>query len=343
MGANMTTIYDIARVVGVSPATVSRALSGSNRVKEETRRKIMETAERLNYTPNYLARGLKKKKTDTIALIISDVTNPFFTNLARGVEDTASRYGFNTIFCNTDENQDKEAAYIDLMLKKMVDGLVISSCGSGKTLLPLKEKGIPVVLVDRKIERFRWDCVVGDSEGGAYALVRHLIEVHGYREVGMLAGPAAISTSAERIAGYKRALSDFGIPAHPDFLHIGLYKEDFGYRMTREFLERGKIPRALFAGNNFIAIGVVRAAREFGLRIPEDLALVTFDDLELASLLVPFFTVARQPAYTMGSLATQFLLERIGGGKVREKREVVLKPEIIIRHSCGCPEGKPLP
>ncbi|MEN3185602.1 MAG: LacI family DNA-binding transcriptional regulator [Atribacterota bacterium] len=339
----MTTIYDIARIVGVSPATVSRALSGSNRIKEETRRKILETAEKLNYTPNYLARGLKKKKTDTIALVISDVTNPFFTNLARGVEDTASRSGFNTIFCNTDEDPEKERTYIDLMLKKMVDGLVVSSCGNGKTLLTLKERGIPVVLVDRRLKRFSWDCVVGDSEGGAYLLVRHLLEVHHLKEIAMFAGPLQISTSVERVEGYKRALAEFGIPFRPELLLVGRYKEDFGYQMTRSFLELRKLPQAIFAGNNFIAMGVVRAARESGIRIPEDLALVTFDDLELASVLVPFFTVARQPAYTMGSLATQFLLERIGGEKIRERREVVLKPEVIIRHSCGCREGKPLP
>ncbi|MGQ9473047.1 MAG: LacI family DNA-binding transcriptional regulator [Candidatus Caldatribacteriaceae bacterium] len=340
----MTTIYDIAREVGVSPATVSRALSGGNRVKEETKRKIIAVAEKLDYTPNYLARGLKKKKTDTIALIISDVTNPFFTNLARGVEDTASRHGFNTIFCNTDEDPEKERAYLDLMLRKMIDGVLISTCGGSRILSPLKKRGIPVVLVDRRVEKFRWDCVVGDSEGGAYALVQHLIEVHEYREIAMLTGPSTISTSVERIEGYKKALADFGIPFRSELLQVGSYKEDFGYQMAKKFLEQGKVPRALFAANNFIAIGVVRAAREFGIRIPEDLALVTFDDLELAALLLPFFTVARQPAYTMGSIATQFLLERISEGtKIKERREVVLKPEIIIRRSCGCLAGKPLP
>ncbi len=334
------TIYDIAKELGVSPATVSRALSGSDKVKEETRRKIAETAKRLNYTPNYLARSLKKKQSYTIALIISDVTNPFFTNVARGVEDTASRFGFNTIFCNTDEDPDKERVYVDLMLKKMVDGLVVSSCGDGRTLLPLKEKGMPVVLVDRKVGKFHWDCVVGDSEGGAYTLTRHLIEVHGHKEIAVLAGPLTISTSAERIAGYKRALIEFGLPFRSELVTAGYYKEDFGYRIAKDFLSGEKRPQACFAGNNFIAIGVVRAAQEHGLRIPEDLALVTFDDLELASLLFPFFTVAKQPAYTMGSLATQLLLERIGGEKIKENREVVLKPEIIIRRSCGCEPGK---
>ena len=333
----MATIYDIAKRAGVSPATVSRALNQKGQVKEETRKKILEIAEELNYSPNYLARSLKKKKTFTIALIISDVTNPFFTTLARGVEDKASSQGFNAIFCNTDESPAKEKEYIDLMLRRRVDGLVIASCSTGDTLRDLKEKEVPVVLVDRRIENFEGDLVVGDSKEGAYELTRHLIEVHNFREIAMITGPTIISTSKDRIAGYQRALQEAGLPIRSEWIMTGSYKEDFGYQIaTRFFSEKKKLPQAVFAGNNLIAIGIVRAARERGIKIPEDLALVTFDDLEAASLLYPFLTVAKQPAYTMGSLATQFLLERIEGGEIREKREVVLKPEIIVRRSCGC-------
>jgi len=333
----MATIYDIAKLAGVSPATVSRALNQKGQVKEETRKKILEIAEELNYSPNYLARSLKKKRTFTIALIISDVTNPFFTTLARGVEDKASDQGFNTIFCNTDEDPAKEKEYIDLMLKKRVDGLVVASCSNGDTLRGLKEKEVPVVLVDRKIEDFDGDSVVGDSKEAAYELIRHLTEVHGFREIAMITGPVTISTSKDRVAGYQRALQEAGIPVKPEWIMMGSYKEDFGYQIaTRFFSEKKKLPQAVFAGNNFIAIGIVRAARERGIKIPEDLALVVFDDLESASLLYPFLTVAKQPAYTMGSLATQFLLERIEKRGIREKREVVLKVETIIRRSCGC-------
>ncbi len=337
----MATIYDIAKLAGVSPATVSRALNQKGQVKEETRKKILEIAEELNYSPNYLARSLKKKRTFTIALIISDVTNPFFTTLARGVEDKASDQGFNTIFCNTDEDPAKEKEYIDLMLKKRVDGLVVASCSNGDTLLGLKEKEVPVVLVDRKIEDFDGDSVVGDSKEAAYELIRHLTEVHGFREIAMITGPVTISTSKDRVAGYQRALQEAGIPVKPEWIMMGSYKEDFGYQIaTRFFGEKKKLPQAVFAGNNFIAIGIVRAARERGIKIPEDLALVVFDDLESASLLYPFLTVAKQPAYTMGSLATQFLLERIEKREIREKREVVLKVETIIRRSCGCKESE---
>lgn len=333
----MTTIYDVARKAGVSPATVSRALSGAQGVSEATRRRVLAAAEELHYSPNYIARSLKKRRTNTIALIISDITNPFFTTLARGVEDKASEHGFNTIFCNTDEDPRVEAAYVELMLRRQVDGLLISSCGDGGSLEVLARKSVPVVLVDRKVPNSSWDYVVGDSEYGAYALVRHLIEVHGKKRIAVISGPLTLSTSRERVEGYRKALQEAGVTPFEEYVRIGAYKEEFGYQAMRELLESGLPVEAVFAGNNVIAVGAIRAARELGVRVPEDVAFVTFDDFDLASALFPFLTAAKQPAYTIGTLAVEMLLERIRGEKIRERREVVLRPEIIIRKSCGCP------
>ena len=333
----MATIYDIAARAGTSPATVSRALSGTGSVREETRRRIVDIAREMNYSPNLLARSLVKKKTYTIALVISDITNPFFTTLARGVEDTAARHGFNTIFCNTDENPEKEKTYVELMLQRRVDGILVASCGNGNTLKELKLRGLPVVLVDRKVSDTDWDWVVGDSEEGGYLLTRHLLETHKKREIEMVAGPLTISTSRERLEGYRRALREYEIESRPEWVTEGVYKEDYGYRTAMSFLQRNKrFPTALFAANNFIALGIIKATNELGLRIPQNVSLVTFDDFEIASFIYPFLTVARQPAYTMGSVATDFLLQRISGERIQEKRGVVLKPEIIIRRSCGC-------
>ncbi len=332
----MATIYDVAKRAGVSPATVSRALSGAKGVSETTRQRVLAAARELRYSPNYIARSLKKRQTNTIALIISDITNPFFTALARGVEDKASEHGFNTIFCNTDEDPRVEAAYVELMLRRQVDGLLISSCSNGHSLEVLSRKSVPVVLVDRKVPHSRWDYVVGDSEYGAYALTRHLIEVHGKRKIAVISGPLTLSTSRERIEGYRRALQEAGIVPCEAYIRAGAYKEEFGYQVMRELLMERHPVEAVFAGNNVIAVGVIRAARELGMRVPEDLALVTFDDFDLASVLFPFLTVAKQPAYTIGTLAVEMLLGRIRGEKVRERREVVLRPEIIIRKSCGC-------
>jgi len=332
----MTTIYDVAKRAGVSPATVSRALSGARGVSEATRQRVLAVAQELQYSPNYIARSLKKRQTNTIALIISDITNPFFTTLARGVEDKASEHGFNTIFCNTDEDPRIEAAYVELMLRRQVDGLLISSCSDGESLEVLSRKNVSVVLVDRRVPHARWDYVVGDSEYGAYALTRHLLEVHGKQRIAIISGPLTLSTSRERVEGYRRALREAGITPREEYIRAGAYKEEFGYQAVRELL-MGKHPvEAVFAGNNVIAVGVIRAARELGVRVPEDLALVTFDDFDLASALFPFLTVAKQPAYTIGTLAVEMLLERIRGENIRERREVVLRPEIIIRKSCGC-------
>lgn len=332
----MTTIYDVARRAGVSPATVSRALSGVPGVSEATRRKVLEAAEELHYSPNYIARSLKKRQTNTIALVISDITNPFFTTLARGVEDKASEHGFNTIFCNTDEDPKTEEAYLELMVRRQVDGLLVSTCSDGKTLDLLFRRNVPVVLVDRRVKDAPWDYVVGDSEYGAYELTKHLIEVHRKEKIAIISGPLVISTSRERVEGYERALKEAGILLSKEYVRVGAYKEDFGYRMMREFLKSGVPIEAVFAGNNVIAIGVVRAVQELGMRIPEDIALAAFDDFDLASALSPFLTVAKQPAYTMGMLAVEVLLQRIRGENIKERREIILRPEIIIRRSCGC-------
>ncbi|OQA54337.1 MAG: HTH-type transcriptional repressor PurR [Candidatus Atribacteria bacterium ADurb.Bin276] len=338
MVISLSTIYDIAKRAGVSPATVSRALNNQNLVKEETRKKIHKIAEEMNYSPNFLARSLVKKQTNTIALIISDITNPFFTTVARGVEDTASQKGFNTIFCNTDENIEKEKQYVNLMLQRRVDGIIIASCGSGNNLGDIRNRNLPLVLVDRAFPGNNgWDSVVGDSEEGAFLLTKHLIEVHHHQKIAIISGPPVLSTSQDRVRGYLRALRDYNIKENPEWIISGEFKENFGYQIALKFLQYSDIkPTAVFAGNNFIAIGIIRAAREMDIEIPGDLSLVTFDDLEMASYTCPFLTVAKQPAYTMGSMATEFLLQRISGEKIREKRIVVLKPEIIIRKSCGC-------
>lgn len=332
----MTTIYDVARKAGVSPATVSRALSGARGVSEVTRRRVLAVAEELRYSPNYIARSLKKRQTNTIALIVSDVTNPFFTTLARGVEDKSSEHGFNTIFCNTDEDPRTEGAYIELMLRRRVDGLLISSCSDGQALEILARRNVPVVLVDRRVRNSRWDYVVGDSEYGAYFLTKHLVEVHRKTRIAIISGPLVLSTSRERVEGYRRALQEVGVSISERYVCIGAYKEDFGYQAMRGLFASNLPIEAVFAGNNVIAVGVVRAARDLGVRIPEDLALVTFDDFDLASALFPFLTAAKQPAYTMGTLAVEMLLQRVRGEDIRERREVILRPEIIIRKSCGC-------
>ncbi|MGB9682651.1 MAG: LacI family DNA-binding transcriptional regulator [bacterium] len=333
----MPTIYDVAERAGVSAMTVSRVINGKRDVKPSTREKVMKAIEELGYVPNSFARSFVLQKTSSIGLVISDITNPFFTTLARGVEDTAMKNQFNVILCNTDEDPEKEQIYLEVLLRKRIDGIILASA-SGKRG-PLKNilmRDVPLVLIDRKIEHLdSVDVVRGDSELGSYLLTRHLVSL-GHKRIGVIVGSRHISTALERVEGYKRALKESGIPIEEDLIRFGRYSKEDGYKLAKALLTMEKPPTAIFGGNNFIAIGAIKAIRELGLRVPEDVGLVSFDDIESLSEVYPFFTVVTQPAYSMGVIATELLIRRIEGrDKVKEKREVVLQPELIIGESAG--------
>lgn len=341
----MVTIREVAKKAGVSVMTVSRVINGKSNVKESTREKVLKAIEELGYVPNSVARSLTLKKTATIGLVISDITNPFFTTVARGVEDTAISKHFTVILCNTDENPEKELMYIEVLARHKVDGVIFTSASGKKS--PLKSfflRNIPLVLIDRTIEGVEdVDIVRGDSVLGAYMLTKHLIEL-GHKRIGIVVGSKHISTAVDRIEGYKRALKDFNIPIDENLIKINenskFSKED-GYRLTKELLNMDNPPTAIFGGNNLMSIGAILAIREMGLKIPEDISLVSFDDIESLSEVYPFLTVVKQPAYSMGVLATELLIRRIENkDKIKEKREVLLKPELIIRSSTAPPKNK---
>jgi LacI family transcriptional regulator len=333
----MPTIYDVAKRAGVSAMTVSRVINGKKDVKPETRERVLKAIEEIGYVPNSLARSFVLQRTRMIGLVITDITNPFFTTLARGVEDTAMRNQFSVIFCNTDEDPEKEVLYLELLARKRVDGVILASASGKRT--PLKSilvRNIPVVLIDREIEGLDdVDIVKGDSVYGAYLLTKHLIEL-GHRRIGIIVGSKNISTAEDRVEGYKRALKDAGIPLDEELIKFGKYSRESGYGLTKELLSLENPPSAIFGGNNFIAVGAMMAIRDMGLRVPEDIALVSFDDIESLSIVYPFFTVVTQPAYSMGVIATELLIRRIEDkDKVKERRKVILQPDLIVRESAG--------
>lgn len=334
----MATIRDVAQRAEVSPITVSRVINDSGYVSDETRRRVEAAIDELNYVPNILARSLRSKRTHTLALVITDVTNPFWTTVARGVEDKAAENGFSVILCNTDEDPEKEKSYIEVLLQKRVDGVIIVSVnGDGSSLRLLSQQGIPHVVIDRRVKGMHTDLVRGDSVGGAYQLTKHLIEL-GHRRIAIIAGPEQASTADDRLAGYLKALEEFGIPVDEALIKRGRFDQRTGYELTKEVLELEKRPTALFAGNNFIAIGALIALREQGVRVPDGMALVCFDEIPHLSAVYPFLTVAAQRAYEMGAIGTQLLLERLAG-KREENREVVLETELILRRSSGAEVG----
>ena len=330
----MPTIQDVARLAGVAPITASRVINNSGYASQSVRERVLKAVEELGYVPNTLARSLRSRKTDTLALILSDITNPFFTTIARGVEDTASDAGYTVIFCNTDESESEERKYLNVLLQKRVDGILLIPAGNGvQSVQAARDQGIPVVVLDRRAPGCAADVVRGDSEGGARSLTQLLISL-GHRRIAMLTGSPHVSTAQDRATGYHAAMLAAGLEKE-ELVFYGRFTQASGAEMVRQAIAAQPEPTALFAANNFIAIGALNQLRELGKRVPEDLALVSFDDLPAPLVTFPFLTVAAQPAYEMGCRATTRLIERLEAASTDEYREIILPTEVILRASSG--------
>jgi len=331
----MTTIRDVAKRAGVAPITVSRVVNNSGYVSEKTRARVEAAIADLGYVPNVLARSLRSRRTDTLALILTDISNPFWTTVSRGVEDAASDAGFNVILCNTDESEVEQDKYLRVLLQKQVDGVLLVPARSAlEPIQFVQSQDTPVVVLDRLIPNAQADTVHCDSEEGGYQLT-HLLLSLGHRRIAVLSGPQGVSTAEERVAGYQRALAEAGIDIDPALIHYGRFSLESGYTMTQQVLAVTPRPSGLFASNNFIAIGALRALRDAGLQVPEDLALVGFDDLPEDLVVDPFLTVVAQPAYEMGQRATELLLARLSGEAPEAYQEIVLPTVLIVRQSSG--------
>ncbi len=331
----MATIRDVAKRAGVAPITVSRVINNSGYVNEKTRARVEAAIADLGYVPNVLARSLRSRRTGTLGLILTDISNPFWTTVARGVEDAASDAGFNVILCNTDESEVEQDKYLHVLVQKQVDGVLLVPARSAvEPIKFIQSQNTSVVVLDRRIPNSQTDVVRCDSEGGAYQLTRLLLSL-GHRRIAMLSGPLGVSTAEDRVAGYQRALAEAGVDVDAAPVCYGEFSLQSGYDMTLQVLARTPRPSALFAGNNFIAIGALRALRDTGLRVPEDLALVGFDDLPADLVVDPFLTVAAQPAYEMGRQATELLLARLSEEAPAAYQEIVLPTEIVVRESSG--------
>jgi len=333
----MITIADVAKRAGVSKMTVSRVINDSGYISQETRERVEQAIEELGYIPNALARSLRFKQTRTIALIVTDITNPFFTTVARGVEDTASEQDFSVIFCNTDESPDEEARYVNVLMQKQVDGLLlVPAGGTTESIKSLRNHKLPFVLLDRRVSNVNVDVVYSDHEQGAYALITHLLEL-GHQRIAVLSGPAEVTSASDRVAGCRRALTEFGMGHSVTPVYYGPFTVEGGYEAAKQALAVTPKPTALFAANNFIAIGALRAMHDAGLKIVDDVSLVTFDDLADTFAIEPFLTMIEQQAYEIGRRATLLLLDRLAGNGPDEPQEIILPARLIIRRSSGAP------
>lgn len=327
----MATIRDVAFRAGVSVATVSRVLNGNGYVNKETEQRVRKVIRELDYRPNMVARGLAKRRSGTIAVILPDIMNPFFSELARAVEDTARAGGFTVIFCNSDDLGPREKSYIKVLRQKYIDGIIMASNRlEEEDILYMNNNDIPLVVLDRGPGN--GDCAVfrAKNADGAKLAVRHLIDT-GCRKVAHISGPEELVTARERLRGYREVAGQF--PWFDETLiEPGHFSVNGGKEAVRRLLERHPDVDGIFAGNDLMAIGALKALQRMGVKVPDQVSLCGFDGVEMTEWTEPELTTVAQPIYEMGAKAARYLIERVRG-KTEPKAMVELDVRLIIRGS----------
>lgn len=333
---SISTIYEVARLAGVSVATASRALNNTGYVSKEARTRVLEAARQLNYHINVNARSLTSGKTYTIALVLPDVTNPFFPAVARGVEDAASRKGYSVILCNTDGSARKEADYLNMLRSRRVDGIIFTTSElSGARISSIIGTSTAVVLVDRDLGE-PYDIVKTDNVKGGFLATNHLISL-GHTRIAVISGPLSLTTGLERVQGYKNALAQAGIPFDESLVVEGDFRQQGGRAAMERLIEEcGGKPStkfsAVFACNDLMAVGALTALEDHGIAVPSEVAVVGYDDIAFASVTRPRLSTVAQPKYEMGVLAAEMLLRRMANPALPRQQEV-LQPMLVIRDS----------
>ena len=328
----MITIKDVARHAQVSVTTVSHVINATRFVSAGSRERVLHAVATLNYVPSALARSLKNNRTHTVGMMIPNSSNPYFAEIIRGIEDTCFDAGFNVILCNSDDDPRKQGQYIRVLAEKQVDGLIVLSSGGDDELgAHLRNANMPQVLVDREVEHLSADLVEVNHESGGYLATRHLLEL-GHRRIGCITGPLQLSSALQRLQGHHRALAEAGVDADRG----GLVEADFtsggGFTAMQRLLALTTPPSAVFACNDLMAIGALCAASSAGLRVPQDLSVIGFDDIALAAYSSPPLTTVAQPKHQMGELAARLLLQRIAEPGRPHQREI-LQPQLCVRSS----------
>lgn len=329
------TIKDIARELNISYATVSRALNNRYGVNAATRQKVLDAARRLNYHPNALARDLVSQKKNTLGLILPDIENPFFPEVASAVIKTAASFGYTVFLCITDWNLDKQTDYLETLMENRVEGLIICPIEESNTQIQaLIGTDMPVVYVSETQQGDQCSYVAIDNVRGAFLATAHLIE-RGYAPVYYFGVQDDRLTFDERFEGYQSALRTHQHMFDPKWVQNGDYDHRTGYVMMQELIERGEIPRGVFAMNDQIALGVIQAVREMGLRIPEDVAVIGFDNIPMAAFPEVQLSTIAQPKSEMGKAAVEVLWRLIQAGTESQPEQIMLPTQLIVRKTTG--------
>ena len=327
------TMADVAARACVSKATVSHVINETRFVEEATKSRVREAIDALGYRPNVAARSLTTQRTRIIGLIISDVTNTFFGELTRGIEDALFANGYSLMLCNTNEVLEREEYYIDILLRQGVDGIIAAAASQDWDALNEAAKlNIPIVMLDRTFENADSPYVGVNNSQGAYLGTRHLIE-RGYRDIGILSGFRRLSTMRERLAGFEQALAEAELPLRADWrIDSPLTIED-GKRAMQQLMGQAERPDAVFISNNLLSLGALMGLREMELVCPNDIAIVGFDDHPWAQVSDPPLTVVRQPTYAIGETAAQKVLQALNDGD-GEVSSALFDCQLVMRQSC---------
>lgn len=333
-GRKAPNVYDVASEARVSVFTVSAVINKKEHVSATLKRRVEAAIRKLGYRPNLLAQSLANQRTHTIGVVVPDISNPFFPLLVRGAEDAAKKLGYSTLLCNSDNCLEKEELYLQLLLSKRVDGILLTKAPgelSPEIMRMITDMKVPCVLMMRTYPSLTKDAVITDDLKGSFDAVSHLARV-GYRRIALVGGPLNVSNGKARFQGFRQALKASGLQCEPELVYEGDYRIESGYRAGLSLLSRR--PDAVFVANYMMTVGFLQAAREMGLRCPEDYGLVTFDDYPWLKFFDPPLTAVELPKYEVGSAATELLVDRIAGrSSPRMTRKI--KTQFCIRESCG--------
>ncbi len=331
-------IIEVASAAGVSIATVSHVINNTRFVSEETKRKVFRAMEELDYRPNSVARSLRSQKSNTIGLVVpilpSDTSNFFFMTVAQGIQNTLKKHGYHLLLSNnTTEELEDEKEQIKLFNSKLIDGLIIASIAEEVEYLnDIVGTDYPVVFIDRRPKGYGGDCILADGYGGSYNAVQTLIQ-KGHSRIGLITGELGITTSNERFEGYKNALADNGITFDSSMIRVAESSYESGYESARDLLNIHRIT-ALFIANNVLTMGAMGYIQERQLKVPEQLAIIGFDDYDWTKITTPPLTVIRQPSYELGEKAAEIISLRINDKRVGKYEEYRLATSLVMRSSC---------
>jgi len=328
----MITIKDVAKYAGVSVATVSHVVNNTRFVSEETRKKVQTAMQELSYQPNAVARSLRRKESKIIGLVLPDNTNPYFAEIAWSIEYASRNQGYSVILCNSDGDIHKESTYINVLIEKQVDGIILVAAGdSTANFLKLQERHLPTVMVDRNTPSVNTDSVQIDNAIYGEVATAHLIK-QGHKKIACITGPREVTPSFDRVDGYKKALKLANIPVREDYIVKGDFKPHGGYLAACRLLDVADPPTAIFACNDLMAYGVIHAATERKIHVPEHLSIVGFDDIYLSTYSNPPLTTIKQPRLEMGDEAVNALVLRMKNPE-RPARSILLNAELVVRSS----------